>query len=805
MEDNMKDWDYLQLQKLNVFNVSSYYINYGRDFATRRMSAMLFSELAAEAGHLSGEQRAQLYGPEGFVNTGFPVEGPAPIYGSWPTGKALSAEERARLHTATGQLQQRLDKINGAGRMHEGPYAFETEQTMAKCFAHIRALMKGPLASELEKEDTPSGTWVLPFFGLGQKWNETTKSRQKVRPIANEKKRNNLCSPLSEHLALPGTDTVVDMSFACLNPDYLDSVNETRDDVIRSLERGRQKAALSKGAHLQWLNVEAMPKAQSGYKGFSFVPTCGKLDMFQACLQLAVKDPSRNLFQVFDPETETFRCGMLNVLSFGNVHSVFGFCAGISELVNSVVNEILEIPCAVYVDDLIFLGAQGLAPIYMKAIRRLLAAMGIAVAPEKCFTAEHGEKIDLLGIDFLPEQEQILVALPEKKVLKKYGWKLPEQIKANPLAAQRGKISNHYNGTKKKLEYWVKHDETKSKRPRAQNVVPRFFSSQWPMSDAQTLFLFPEEAPSMMSEGGLGSRNSKWRAWLYYTLHHLPQAYWRPQDIDSHQKYTLLRENHPNALWAQLQIFGMFLFDREIQCPEVYASTVSQRLRSLGCLERGNSQAAQLQSLTFDNLNRYSQLFEPTRALPPDLSLLHTLTVDEQRIFGMWSCTGLRKISFASIRPDCIQESNDKRFMKALIPCIKSIPVPGECFFAYLPKSVFFPQVLPVTTTQLDAIAHKLHTTSHGVRRALALYLRRRCAEIGLFPNENGTHSQECLVFKQKVSDLLGWAAGSTMWEESYSEDICFHLSAMLAIHPDVDRYFTDQPLSMVVQHVGKN
>lgn len=368
----------------------------------------------------------------------------------------------------------------------------------------------------------------------------------------------------------------------------------------------------------------------------------------------------------------------------------------------------------------------------------------------------------------------------------------------------RGKISNHYNGTKKKLEYWVKHEEGNNKRPRAQNVVPRYYSAQWPMSDQTTLFLFPEEAPSMMSEGGLGSRNSKWRVWLYYTLHHLPQAYWRPQDVDTHQKYAMLRENHPNTLWAQLQIFGMFLFDREIQCPEVYVSAVSQRLRSLGCLEKGNSQAAQLQSLTFDNLNRYSQLFEPTRALPPDLTLLNTLTVEEQQIFGMWSCTGLRKISFASIRRDCVQESSDKRFMKAMIPSIKSLPVPGECFFAYIPKSVYFPKVFPVTPQQLDTVAHKLHTTSHGVRRALALYLRRRCAEVGLFPSENGIHSQECLIFKQKVNDLFGWTQGSTMWEESYSKDICYHQNAiaMFAVHPDIDQYFTSQPLSMVVKHV---
>eukprot|EP00392_Amoebophrya_sp_AT5.2_P008743 g8771.t1 len=573
MEDLMEDMDYLELQKLNVFNVSSYYINYDGEFQTKRMSAMLFSELAEESGYLNGEQRKQLFAPDGFVNTGFLTEGPLPTFGSWPTARPLSSTERARLHTATACLQQRLEAVDAAGRLHDKPYEFETGQTLSRCYAHVRSLMDGPLATEVTKSELPADTWTFPYFGLGQKWDESSSSWTKT---------------------------------------------------------------------------------------------------------------------------------------------------------------------------------------YMKAIRRLLAAMGIAVAPEKCFTADYGEVIELLGINFLPEVARIMVALPEKKaksileliskittkvkripnaaaplpqefytdlfhlleeVFKQYGWKLPEQLKPDFFATKRGKISNHYNGTKRKVEKYEKYEEDyNAKRPRAPNVVPKFYSQQWPMPDHQTLFLFPEEGPSLMSEGGLG----------------------------------------------------------------------------------------QLQSLTFDNLNRYSQLFEPARANPPDLTRVPLLALREQRIFGMWSVTGLRKCSFASIRKDCLTTSEDQRFVKAMIPPIKSLPVPGEHFFAYIPKDIFFQDVFPVTPMELDAIAHKLHTTSHGVRRALALQLRRRCAEVGLYPDPDGRHSKEYLAYRQKVSDLFGWTCNSVMWEEVYSKDIAIHRSAKFSMRPEVDKYFTGHSLTTVIKTIKK-
>eukprot|EP00392_Amoebophrya_sp_AT5.2_P005043 g5052.t1 len=311
-------------------------------------------------------------------------------------------------------------------------------------------------------------------------------------------------------------------------------------------------------------------------------------------------------------------------------------------------------------------------------------------------------------------------------VFKSYGWKLPEQLKPNFFATKRGKISNHYNGTKRKIEKYEKYEEDfNSKRPKAPNVVPRFYSQQWPMPDQRILFLFPEEGPSLMAEGGLGTRNSRWRA-------------------------------------------------------------------------------GQLQSLTFDNLNRYSQLFEPIRAMPPDLTRLPLLELREQRIFGMWSITGLRKCSLSSIRKDCLTVSEDQRFVKAMIPSIKSLPVPGEYFYAYIPKDIFYNDVFPVTPMELDAIAHKLHTTSHGVRRALALQLRRRCAEIGLRPDPDSRHSKEYLVYRQKVSDLFGWTCSSTMWEDVYSKDIAIHRNATFSMRPAVDRYFTGQELTTVLRPIKK-
>ena len=278
---------------------------------------------------------------------------------------------------------------------------------------------------------------------------------------------------------------------------------------------------------------------------------------------------------------------------------------------------------------------------------------------------------------------------------------------------------------------------------------------------------------------------------MWYVYHYLPAAFWEPKTIDTTEKYEALRAHHPNVLWSSLQLFGHWLYDREIQHPQAYVSLVAQRLRSLAALERHNSQAGQLQQLTFNNLNSYRQQFRPCRAVPPNTDRLSSLTPREQKIFGMWSGTGLRKDSFISIRPELTSlVMPEGKFVKCQVPSVKSIPDPGMPFFVYIPEPMFEPGVFPVDEYECDQIARKLGTTAHGIRRALAIYLRRRAVELGLFPTVDGKPSKQYLNFMKKVNACFAWTENSYMWTEVYAQDAIHYINAKFMIHEYIDEYF---------------
>lgn len=75
-------------------------------------------------------------------------------------------------------------------------------------------------------------------------------------------------------------------------------------------------------------------------------------------MQFGVVDPSKNQLQMYDPTSIKMRHGRCNAMTFGNTHSVFGFCAAISEPLSHIISEILQIPALVYVDDVICFGSS---------------------------------------------------------------------------------------------------------------------------------------------------------------------------------------------------------------------------------------------------------------------------------------------------------------------------------------------------------------------------------------------------------------------------------------------------------------
>eukprot|EP00392_Amoebophrya_sp_AT5.2_P001670 g1672.t1 len=185
------------------------------------------------------------------------------------------------------------------------------------------------------------------------------------------------------------------------------------------------------------------------------------------------------------------------------------------------------------------------------------------------------------------------------------------------------------------------------------------------------------------------------------------------------------------------------------------------------------------------------QQFRPCRAIPPDLDKLMRLTPREQRIFTMWSGTALRKDSFVSIRTElCSIVQPEAKFIKCQVPSVKSIPLPGQPFFVYIPQSIFRPEVFPVSEYECDQIARKLGTTSHGIRRAMAIYLRRRAVELGLAPRINGEESNAYKNFMKKVNELFAWTTGSYMWTEVYAVDAIHYVNAKFMVRPEIDAYF---------------
>eukprot|EP00392_Amoebophrya_sp_AT5.2_P012059 g12153.t1 len=278
---------------------------------------------------------------------------------------------------------------------------------------------------------------------------------------------------------------------------------------------------------------------------------------------------------------------------------------------------------------------------------------------------------------------------------------------------------------------------------------------------------------------------------MFFCHEHLPNLFWEPRLIDTQHKCDLLRHTHPNVLWSQLQIFGHWLYEKEIQLPQGCVSLVAQRLRSLCALERGNSQADQLQQLTFNNLNSYRQQFLPHRAVPPSLDLLHTLSKREQSLFCQWAGTGLRKDSFASIRVELASTVlPEKRFIACQIPSIKSIPEPGVPFHAFIPRELFGASVFPTSTTELDIIARKLATTSHGIRRALAIWVRRRALERGVPPMIKGKKNPAYEELAQRVNSSFGWTQKSTMWTDIYALDSVNFLNTHFMVHEHIEGYF---------------
>eukprot|EP00392_Amoebophrya_sp_AT5.2_P010927 g10997.t1 len=404
-----QEYEDMKLQSVRLINQR--YVDHDQQFGTQCLNSWIWGQLGQWSGYLNQQKRAILWGKRGYVQRGFPTQGLAPIYGCWEQGRQLTEVEKARYEEARSEERTLSTILEGYTKFRSGPYAMEDEEIQKRSYEAVEKMMDGVLGKFVPFSQIDEKKFLTPFFGIGQK-RMPDGTWAKVRPIANEKDRNRATSPISEHLALPGIPEIIDGIYCCMNPGYLDPHAQSKKDVIDSIEKNRVKKA---GGKLAWTNVSALPKPHPGYSGTAFVPSLGKIDLFQACLQMGVDDPTQNQIQIWSPGEQEMKYGVLNSMTFGNVHSVFGFVAAVSEPLNHFINRILGIPAYVYIDDIIFYGASECIGLYADSVRRLCALLGLAVAPEKTETASYGQTLEILGIEFTPHEDRCVIDLPLKK------------------------------------------------------------------------------------------------------------------------------------------------------------------------------------------------------------------------------------------------------------------------------------------------------------------------------------------------------------------------------------------------------
>eukprot|EP00392_Amoebophrya_sp_AT5.2_P001419 g1421.t1 len=111
-----------KLTAINVRAISRHYANHDEACGTMMLSPILLREMAASANYLDSTRREMIFGPKGYMNTGYPVE----VYGAWPGGRALSKNEKEAAERAKDSIQLRMAEIDAHSKSREHPHDFDS-------------------------------------------------------------------------------------------------------------------------------------------------------------------------------------------------------------------------------------------------------------------------------------------------------------------------------------------------------------------------------------------------------------------------------------------------------------------------------------------------------------------------------------------------------------------------------------------------------------------------------------------------------------------------------------------------------
>eukprot|EP00392_Amoebophrya_sp_AT5.2_P006235 g6245.t1 len=830
----------------HIKSINEVYMGHGPKFPTQRSNPWLWNQLLQQSDYLDFERREMIFSKDGFLNTGFLVEGEVPRYGAWD-GRAVSDEERTKYEAiAFGDRDFRKLIRKHIRVLHQPEGVFHDEDVMRRGFDAVNELMDGVLAYEQAEEDMNLTRFIVPIFSIGQRLQEDG-TCAKVRPIANEKRRSLALSPLAEHMTLPSIPHVIDGFLYAANPKYTDPFSQAKKDVLNSIETGRQ--AKKKGK-LAWTEVANLPLPVPPSSSNGFVPVVETAQFHETIDLLGIdctptpegayfslskkkkdritkeigtlvellehwehtranytdRELIRNLQKAQLPEVfknqniqvyELIAVAMAqrlfsrqlkrnnSIIHVDNAGAVWGIAKGMSShsLSSAVIYSINEFQCTELEDSLPLYAYVATNANPADACTRFAYLQKLIDSHHTQFTFSRREMMDVL----FQLADEAMRAEQEAAQARQFG--LATTFKPTKEEKRQGKITNRYGNQTIRIEQF--NELPPDKRSKIESIVPRQLACTWPLRDHSVVTIWPDEDFYLRSSG-MGSRNSKWKLWMFWTKNNMPKAFFEPDKYHSRAQADWLRAKRPNVLWAEVQAFGCYLLDCDYSHPEHYASLVGQRLRGLNALERGNTMAQSLMSqTTIYRLKRLGVEWSRHGAFPPNLSFYERLSLRQKRIFELWMATGLRPRSLMSLRNELVEQTEGSQMCTLRVPFIKINPTPGEMFIARVPKAVFSTDILPITRSDLEGIAKTLGASLYGPRRALAIYLRLRVAELGVKPLlPDGKVDPVFVGYKREVCKWMGWSATSTMWEKVYSADAFEWRKSGFQIHPLVRSYF---------------
>jgi len=153
-----------------------------------------------------------------------------------------------------------------------------------------------------------------------------------------------------------------------------------------------------------------------------------KIDLEAAYYQFGVEKSSLNILAVWDNDIPKWRYYQSKCLTFGNVHSVYGFVR-VTTLVALYLYKTYNIIVLPYIDDFIIISTAEASEVEYNIVRDVLLALGFRLSSKNdgCVLGKIGDPINVLGLDYTLSTEAFRMSVPLDK-LKSLSQKIDDII-----------------------------------------------------------------------------------------------------------------------------------------------------------------------------------------------------------------------------------------------------------------------------------------------------------------------------------------------------------------------------------------